>query len=132
MTETAPPAVAQSFLTVEVGDERFAFPAADVAEVIRPPAVTRVPLGPSSLVGVANLRGAVMPVVSLHALLGGEAAPPETARVVVIDRGAPVGLVIDKVASLGAGAGHDGEEGRAPARLIDLDKIGRASCRERV
>ncbi|MFD0463138.1 hypothetical protein ACFQY9_16210 [Microvirga aerilata] len=36
MTETAPPAVAQSFLTVEVGDERFAFPAADVAEVIRP------------------------------------------------------------------------------------------------
>jgi purine-binding chemotaxis protein CheW len=123
MTETAPPAVAQSFLTVEVGDERFAFPAADVAEVIRPPAVTRVPLGPSSLVGVANLRGAVMPVVSLHALLGGKAAPPETARVVVIDRGAPVGLVIDKVASLGAGAGHDDGEGRAPARLIDLDTL---------
>ncbi len=126
MTETAPSAVAQSFLTVQVGDERFALPAADVAEVIRPPAVTRVPLGPSSLVGVANLRGAVMPVVSLHALLGSKGAPSETARVVVIDRGAPVGLMIDKVASLGTAEAADdnvGGEGRAPARLIDLDTL---------
>jgi purine-binding chemotaxis protein CheW len=130
MTETAPSAVAESYLTVQVGDERFAFPASDVAEVIRPPAVTRVPLGPSSLVGVANLRGAVMPVVSLHALLGSEGAPSETARVVVLDRGAPVGLMIDKVASLGAaertaGTADDiaGGEGHAPARLIDLDTL---------
>jgi purine-binding chemotaxis protein CheW len=130
MTETAPSAVAESYLTVQVGDERFAFPASDVAEVIRPPAVTRVPLGPSSLVGVANLRGAVMPVVSLHALLGTKGAPSETARVVVIDRGAPVGLMIDKVASLGAAEGtadaaddSAGEVGRAPAQLLDLDTL---------
>ena len=57
MAEAASAAVAQSFLTVQVGDERFALPTSDVAEVIRPPAVTRVPLGPSSLLGVANLRG---------------------------------------------------------------------------
>lgn len=71
MIEAASVAFAQSLLTVQVGDERFALPASDVAEVIRPPAVTRVPLGPPSLLGVANLRGAVMPVVSLHRLLGG-------------------------------------------------------------
>ena len=129
MTEAASAAVAQSFLTVQVGDERFALPATDVAEVIRPPAVTRVPLGPSSLLGVANLRGAVMPVVSLHRLLGRESSPSSNARVVVIDRGTPVGLMIDRVASLGeAGAASteaaadDGPAGM-PVRTIDLDAL---------
>ncbi|MFC4172495.1 chemotaxis protein CheW [Microvirga sp. GCM10011540] len=131
MIKAAPSAVAQSFLTVQVGEERFALPASDVAEVIRRPALTRVPLGPSSLLGVANLRGAVMPVVSLHSLLGGKGSPSSNARVVVIDRGAPVGLVIDRVASLGAvtdGTASGAEEGdaggsSAPARLIDLDAL---------
>lgn len=133
MTKTAPSAVAQSFLTVQVGDERLALPASDVAEVIRPPAVTRVPLGPSSLVGVANLRGAVMPVVSLHALLGVKDSPSANARLVVIDRGTPVGLVVDRVASLGAvdsanaaldaAGGKRAGEGSAPARVIDLDAL---------
>lgn len=128
MSEAATAAVAQSFLTVQVGDERFALPASDVAEVIRPPAVTRVPLGPSSLLGVANLRGAVMPVVSLHRLLGGEARPSSNARVVVIDRGAPVGLMIDKVMSLGDAGGVSPDTGAddgtgAPARMIDLNAL---------
>jgi purine-binding chemotaxis protein CheW len=129
MAEAASAAVAQSFLTVQVGDERFALPTSDVAEVIRPPAVTRVPLGPSSLLGVANLRGAVMPVVSLHRLLGQERSPSSNARVVVIDRGTPVGLMIDSVASLG-GAGTASPEattsdspGGTSARTIDLDAL---------
>ncbi|MGF9758907.1 chemotaxis protein CheW [Microvirga sp. 0TCS3.31] len=123
MTGTAPPAVEQSFLTVHVGDERFALPASDVAEVIRPPAVTRVPLGPDSLLGVANLRGAVMPVVSLHSLLGREGTASTNARVVVIDRGAPVGLLIDRVASLGTTTDAAAVDGSGPARRIDLDAL---------
>ena len=130
MRETAWSAVGGSFLTVECGGERFALPASGVAEVIRPPAVTRVPLGPSSLVGVANLRGAVMPVVSLRALLGTQARAPASPRVVVVDRGAPVGLLIDRVTALGAvegdsaaGDGEPGSEGSAPARPIDLDAL---------
>jgi len=128
MTKAVPAAVAQSFLTVQVGDERFALPVSDVAEVIRPPAVTRVPLGPPSLLGVANMRGAVMPVVSLHRLLGRGVSPSSHARVVVIDRGTPVGLMIDNVTSLGeAGATSPvpaaDESMGMPARMIDLDAL---------
>ncbi|WP_414475353.1 chemotaxis protein CheW [Microvirga sp. M2] len=129
MSGAAPSAAAQTFLTVQVGDERFALPASDVAEVIRPPAVTRVPLGPSSLLGLANLRGAVMPVVALHSLLGCAGRPCATARVVVVDRGAPVGLVIDKVVSLEAGGAAPadttgmGVEGGPRAQPIDLDAL---------
>lgn len=127
MAEAAPAAVVQSYLTVQVGDERFSLPASAVAEVIRAPAITRVPLGPASLLGVANLRGTVMPVVSLHALLARAGSPSEQGRVVVIDRGTPVGIMIDKVASLAqAGAGGPGEaegKGGAPAQALDLDAL---------
>jgi purine-binding chemotaxis protein CheW len=131
MTETAPAAVIRSFLTIEVGSERFDVPASDVAEVIRPPAVTRVPLGPPSLVGLANRRGAVMPVVSLRVLLGTEGGTSTSERVVVIDRGSPIGLLIDRVAALGAvvSGGQEGSISRvadpvaAPARPIDIDAL---------
>jgi purine-binding chemotaxis protein CheW len=131
MTETAPAAVIRSFLTIEVGSERFDVPASDVAEVIRPPAITRVPLGPPSLVGLANRRGAVMPVVSLRVLLGTEGGTSTSERVVVIDRGSPIGLLIDRVAALGAvvSGGQEGSISRvadpvaAPARPIDIDAL---------
>jgi len=122
MTEAASAPPTQSFLTVQVGNERFALPASDVMEVIRPPAMTRVPLGPSSLLGVTNLRGAVMPVVSLRRLLGQEDSPSSNARVVVIDRGTPVGLLIDKVASLREG-------GTASSAAASADSAGIAQVR---
>ncbi|HEY8381023.1 MAG TPA: chemotaxis protein CheW [Microvirga sp.] len=126
MTEAAPAAVAQSFLTVEVGEERFALPADDVVEVVRPSAITRVPLGPASLLGLTNLRGMVIPVVSLHALLGGSGTPSGHGRIVVVDRGAPVGIMIDKVASLAQAGPRDGVAegtGSTPQRTLDLDAL---------
>ncbi|EIM28956.1 chemotaxis protein CheW [Microvirga lotononidis] len=127
MVEKAPLAASELFLTVEVGRDRFALPAADVAEVIRPPALTRVPLSPPSLLGVANLRGAVMPVVSLHGLLGDETNPSARTRVVVLNRSTPIGLVIDRVASLEQDAGADASRladgERTTERQIDLDAL---------
>ena len=41
-----------------------------VAEVIRVPAVARIPQGPPALLGLANLRGSVLPVAGLRELLG--------------------------------------------------------------
>lgn len=127
MAEAASATAAQPLLTVAVGDKHFSLPASDVAEIIRSPAITRVPLGPDSLLGVANLRGTVMPVVSLHALLGRSVPPSAHGRVVVIDLGTPVGLMIDKVASFAqAGAWELGEAegiGGVPPQPLDLDAL---------
>ena len=55
-------------------------------------------LAPPSLLGLANLRGAVLPVVSLRRLLGLPEAPAnEATRVIVLDGDAPVGFVVDQV-----------------------------------
>jgi purine-binding chemotaxis protein CheW len=98
-----------SLLTFTVAGQAMAMAAAELAEVARVPPCTRIPNAPASLFGVANVRGRVMPVISLAALLGEDAGQSAAAsggaaaRLLVLAGGAPVGLVVDAVASLGRG-----------------------------
>jgi purine-binding chemotaxis protein CheW len=91
----------QRYLTFRVDQRLYALPADEISEVIRLPAVARVPQSPKSLLGVANLRGSVLPLASLRALLGrGEAATSPNARAIVLDGPAPVALAVDAVDAL--------------------------------
>ncbi|MEU8243283.1 chemotaxis protein CheW [Actinoplanes missouriensis] len=89
------------YVTFDMLGERYAFPMRRVQEIIRMPALVRVPLGPPSLEGLANLRGRVLPVVNLRGCCNMEqAAHDETTRVIVVDGGVPLGFVVDRVASV--------------------------------
>jgi purine-binding chemotaxis protein CheW len=95
------------FLTFHVGGQLYALRSEDVLEVIRLPVVARVPQGPPALLGIANLRGAVLPVTGLRQLLGqSAAADSSSARAIVLDIGAPIAVAVDSVAALE----HAGEE----------------------
>lgn len=104
--------VAQRQLTVVVGDQRYGLRGDTVVEVIRRPRITRVPHGPPALVGVANLRGTVLPIVSLARLMGQDPGP-ET-RVAVLDHNGLVGLLVDAVLRLELG------DGSGTARQVDF------------
>ncbi len=92
---------ARQFVIFHVKDEMFAVPLAEVKEIIRMPAVVRMPLSPPALEGLANLRGTVLPVVDLRSVFGFEpAAHDDATRVVVLDHGRPVGLVVDRMANV--------------------------------
>ncbi len=96
----ANPASGANVLTFRVASEAFAIAAEMVSEIVRTPALTRVPHGPPSLLGVANLRGAVLPVVSLARLLGHDAGVPAAgSRVLIVAGDAKVGLLVDAVAA---------------------------------
>jgi chemotaxis signal transduction protein len=84
---------------IRLGDSRFAVGMADVAEVGRLPAVTRLPGVPGWLAGVVNWRGRLLPAVDLRALLGAESAPwTRDARLVVLATDTvSVGLLVDGV-----------------------------------
>lgn len=98
-------------LTVRAAGARMSLPAQAVAEVIKRPRLTRVPHAPPGLLGVAHLRGAVLPVVSLGQMLGLDGADGD--RVVVLRRDPPVGLVVDGVEALSFADGEtDGDDGR--------------------
>jgi purine-binding chemotaxis protein CheW len=89
------------FLTFHVGEQLYALGSEDVLEVIRMPAVTRVPQGPPALLGIANLRGTVLPITGLRQLLGkAAAADGASARAIVLDIGAPIAIAVDSVATL--------------------------------
>jgi chemotaxis signal transduction protein len=47
------------------GRERFCFSVLDVEEVVEWPRLTRIPLAPSFLMGIFNLRGTIVPVVDI-------------------------------------------------------------------
>jgi purine-binding chemotaxis protein CheW len=94
----------RQFLTFRLDQRLYALPADEVAEVIRLPAVARVPQAPAGLMGLANLRGEVLPVASLRGLLG-DAAPRSAdksadTRAIVLGGGAAVALAVDRVEAL--------------------------------
>lgn len=93
-------AVAQ-FVVARVGDEALAFQLDRVSEIIRIPRLAHMPLAPRSLLGLANMRGIVLPVISLARLLGfAEDLLDDQARIIVIGRSAPVGFAVDRVERL--------------------------------
>lgn len=60
----------QQFLTLTLGDELFALPIEHIREIIEFGGLTEIPLMPSFLRGVINLRGAVVPVIDLSVRFG--------------------------------------------------------------
>jgi purine-binding chemotaxis protein CheW len=88
------------FLVFRIARRVYALPAETVVEVIRIPPMARVPQAPKALVGVANLRGVVLPIASLHALLGLEVEDSVDSRAIVLDGGAPVAIVADAIDAL--------------------------------
>jgi len=105
----------RQFVTFFAGNEVFAVDMEPVQEIIRVPEVVRVPLAPSTLEGLANLRGKVLPIVSLRRIFGFEEREyDESTRAVVIDLGQPMGFVVDRVASV---------VGVEPEKIEDVESI---------
>ena len=120
-------------LSFRVGTLRLAVAARDVSQVLRVPRVTRVPHAPACVSGVANLRGAVVPVLSLAHLLGQHGEAALGGRVILLDRSPQLGLAVDEVTSFamieGLATGKDRAATRlfvdedGSRRLIDLDAL---------
>jgi purine-binding chemotaxis protein CheW len=91
----------QRFLTFWWQTSLYALPVEEVAEVVRTPLYARLPHGPRGLLGIANLRGSVLPVASLGGLLGlatGEIG--QASRAIVLSGSIPVAFVVDSVDAL--------------------------------
>lgn len=122
----------ERYLVVALGTDDFALDARVVRELLRPPRLTRVPGAPPALAGLANLRGAALPVLDLRRLMHPDREPASDAtRVVVAEAGEPVGLLVDRVVAFVGGrqAAGDGDPGlrrlnlsvgTGTARLVDL------------
>jgi purine-binding chemotaxis protein CheW len=94
------------YLTFTLGDEVFAMDIRSVREIIQHGAMTIVPLMPSFVRGVINLRGAVVPVIDLQSRFGRNSAQlGKKTCVIIFDVGAEsdkveLGLLVDAVSEV--------------------------------
>jgi purine-binding chemotaxis protein CheW len=69
LLEAFAPGIARSpesqYCVFRSGRERFCLPVLDVEEVVEWPLVTKLPLAPGYLLGVFNLRGAIVPLIDI-------------------------------------------------------------------
>lgn len=87
-------------LASRLGSHWLALPRHEVNEVMRPPRVTRVPGAKPWLLGVANVRGSLVPMIDLGTVLNGSPANASPVKRAVVFRGEQVAtaFLVDEVA----------------------------------
>ncbi len=87
------------YVVLEAGEEKYALRIYDIYEVIRMQKVTEVPNSKPYMLGVINLRGKIVPVISLRKRFGlAEVPVTQSTRIVVVkSREEMIGIVVDGV-----------------------------------
>jgi len=92
----------EKFLTAYVGEEAYGIGVECIRQIIRTLPVTPIPSTPSYVLGVANVRGKVTPIVSLRAKLGlPEAEPGRWSCIVVVETSRGLtGIQVERVSEV--------------------------------
>ena len=90
----------KQYIVVKIGNERYGIDINFVDNIVRMQKITRVPKVQKYFLGVINLRGEVVPVMSVRTRMGLE--PDEftnSTRIIIIklDQQGSIGLVVDEV-----------------------------------
>jgi purine-binding chemotaxis protein CheW len=90
---------AQQFIGLIVADEEFLLPIDKVSEIIMIGSITYVPQGPKHVEGVINLRGQIIPAISLRSLMDQPTAASTSSNRIIIARvdEAQIGLIVDAI-----------------------------------
>lgn len=96
----------QQYLTFTLGGEMFAVAILNVKEIIEFGTVTEIPMMPTFIRGVINLRGAVVPVIDLSCRFCNAASPVGKRTCIVIvevqegDYRHDIGIMVDAVSEV--------------------------------
>ncbi len=88
------------YIVVKFGEEQFGIDIKYIDNIVRMQRITRVPKVQSYIKGVINLRGEVIPVVSIRLKMGlEEDVITKTTRIIIIrlDNGEVIGMLVDEV-----------------------------------
>jgi len=97
---------AHQYLTFALTGEMFAVGILNVKEIIEYGTLTEIPMMPSFIRGVINLRGSVVPVIDLAARFGGQASQVQRRTCIVIvevpqEEGKhEIGIMVDAVSEV--------------------------------
>jgi len=108
-----------SYVRLTVAAEAYAMPVEHVLEAADLGQVRAVPGARRELLGISNLRGQLLPVVDLAAVLGVQRVAPPRRLLVTEAEGFQVGFAIDEVRGIGdVGELEEPAAGAGPGLLL--------------
>lgn len=121
----------KQYIVVNIGDEFFGIDIMHIDNIVRMQRITRVPKTEKYFKGVINLRGEVVPVMSLRCKFGiEEEAITNASRIIIvkIDGQYPVGILVDavkEVISIAESKIEKSVQGVASDKVMYLNGIGK-------
>lgn len=99
----------KKYIRTVIGGQTFALEASEIEDVLMPQHYTPIPLSPLAVLGMINLRGRIVTVVSLRRLLAmPDSEPGAQCRHIVFRRGAELySFIVDGVSDILDLAGND-------------------------
>lgn len=88
------------FIVIKIGNEQFGIDIKYIDNIVNMQSITRVPKVPEYYKGVINLRGEVIPVMSLRLKMGLEADEfTKATRIIIIklEQHEAIGIIVDEV-----------------------------------
>jgi purine-binding chemotaxis protein CheW len=89
----------EQFVEFGIDNEQYAIRIQDIYEIIKMQQITQIPNAMPYVKGVINLRGKIVPVISLRYLFGlADKESSKTTRIVVVHhREDSIGIIVDRV-----------------------------------
>ncbi|KQW31758.1 chemotaxis protein CheW [Rhizobium sp. Root274] len=114
---------ARELIAFRVGDQEFCVNIMAVREIRGWTPVTPMPHAPQYVMGVINLRGAVLPIVDLSLRLGMKCAVPTARHVIIVAqvKSKIIGLLVDAVSDILTVTGDDIQP--TPEISSDLERL---------
>lgn len=88
------------FIVIRLGAEQYGIDIRNIDNIVRMQTITRIPKMPAFLKGVINMRGEVIPVISMRLKMGLEEDEyTKTTRIIVLklEQEGNVGFIVDEV-----------------------------------
>lgn len=88
------------YIVVRIGDEQYGIDISYIDNIVRMQRITRVPKAPAHYVGIINIRGEVVPVMSARLKMGlGEDEITKQSRIIILklEIQGMVGVLVDEV-----------------------------------
>lgn len=88
------------YIVIKIGEEQFGIDIKYVENIVRMQSITRVPQVQPYFKGVINLRGEVVPVMSIRLKMGLEEDKyTNKSRIIIVklENNAPLGIIVDEV-----------------------------------
>lgn len=103
---------AVQYIVVSIGNEQYGINIQYIDNIVRRQRITRVPKAQSYYKGVINLRGEIIPVMSIREKLGLEKDVfTDKTRIIIIKvDGATIGVIVDQVKEVVTLEGEDTEK----------------------